>query len=95
MHNFAAFEYFRRKQCDVVILEVGIGGRHDMTNIVERKKLTIITSIGLDHCEMLGDTTEKITIEKTGIFRENTPAVIGPTVPINVAEEESKIIGNT
>ena len=62
-----AFEFFRKHQCDVVVLEVGLGGRLDSTNIINTPCLSVITGISLDHTAFLGDTVEKIAAEKAGI----------------------------
>ncbi|MEX2044333.1 MAG: folylpolyglutamate synthase/dihydrofolate synthase family protein [Opitutus sp.] len=75
-----AFRHFAREQCDIAIIETGMGGRLDATNIVD-PELAIITSIGLDHCEFLGDTLEKIAAEKAGIIKPSRPAVIGLLPP--------------
>ena len=71
------FEYFRRVGCDVVILETGMGGRFDSTNIIESPLLSVITGISIDHTAFLGDTVEKIAYEKAGIIKKNTPALFG------------------
>jgi len=71
-----AFEYFKRKKCDIVVLEVGMGGAYDATNVIEVPEVAVITNIGLDHTEVLGDTVEKIAETKAGIFKENGHAVI-------------------
>lgn len=71
-----AFEYFLRKKCDIVVLEVGMGGEFDATNVIETPEVAVITNIGLDHTEVLGDTLEKIALTKAGIFKENGSAVI-------------------
>ena len=71
------FEYFLRQNCDIVILEAGLGGRLDSTNIIPASKLSIITGIALDHTEILGDTTEKIAAEKAGIIKNGCPVLIG------------------
>lgn len=71
-----AFLQFVRKRCDVAVMEVGMGGRLDATNIVE-PEVAVITSIGLDHCEQLGDTEAKIAAEKAGIIKRGRPVVIG------------------
>ncbi|MBO5702878.1 MAG: bifunctional folylpolyglutamate synthase/dihydrofolate synthase [Clostridia bacterium] len=63
------FEYFKRKKCDVVILEAGMGGRLDSTNIINSSLLSVITGIALDHTAFLGDTPEKIAAEKAGIIK--------------------------
>ena len=77
---------FARRHCDVGLIEVGLGGRLDATNIV-LPQVSVITSIGFDHCEMLGDTLEKIAAEKAGIIKEGVPVVIGRMPP----EAESTI----
>ena len=71
-----AFEFFLRKKCDIVVLEVGMGGALDATNVIECPEVAVITNIGLDHTEVLGDTLEKIAATKAGIFKENGHAVI-------------------
>ncbi|MBE6609258.1 MAG: bifunctional folylpolyglutamate synthase/dihydrofolate synthase [Ruminococcaceae bacterium] len=72
-----AFEYFRRENCDVVVLEVGMGGRLDSTNIIEEPLVSVITGISLDHTAFLGDTEEKIAAEKAGIIKKGCPVVYG------------------
>lgn len=76
-----AFEYFRRMQCDIVVLEVGMGGALDSTNVIEVPEVAVITNIGLDHTEYLGDTVEKIAETKSGIFKENGHAVVYRSTP--------------
>lgn len=71
-----AFEYFKRQKCDIVVLEVGMGGALDSTNVIETPEVAVITNIGLDHTEVLGDTVEKIAQTKAGIFKENGTAVV-------------------
>lgn len=71
-----AFKYFYDKKVDYVVLEVGLGGRFDATNIIEKPVLSVITSISFDHVEYLGDTLEKIAMEKAGIIKENCPCVL-------------------
>ena len=73
-----AFDYFAREKVDVAVVEVGMGGRLDSTNVVV-PELSIITNIGLDHTQFLGDTLEKIAGEKAGIIKERVPVVIGET----------------
>lgn len=73
-----AFRYFADEQIDVAIVEVGLGGRLDCTNII-RPDLSIITNISLDHTQFLGDTLEKIAREKAGIIKTEIPVVIGET----------------
>ena len=65
----AAFCYFAEKQCDIVILETGLGGRLDATNIIEKPLCSVITHISLDHTGVLGDTIEQIATEKCGIIK--------------------------
>ena len=72
-----AFEYFRRNKCDIVVLEVGMGGRLDSTNIIEEPLLSVITGIALDHTAFLGDTVEKIAAEKAGIIKKGRPVLFG------------------
>lgn len=76
-----AFEYFARKKVDIAIIEVGLGGRLDSTNIIT-PLVSVITNIGLDHTRFLGDTLEKIAFEKAGIIKEGIPVVIGETQEI-------------
>ena len=71
-----AFEYFLRKNCDIVVLEVGMGGAWDATNVIECPEVAVITNIGLDHTDYLGNTVEEIAETKAGIFKENGHAVI-------------------
>jgi len=71
------FEFFLRSNCDIVILEAGLGGRLDSTNIIPKSELSIITGIALDHTEILGDTTAKIAKEKAGIIKKGCPVLIG------------------
>ena len=75
------FEYFKEEQCDVVVLEVGMGGKLDATNIIDDSLLSIITGIDLDHTAFLGDTIEKIAEEKAGIFKEYSVALFGEVPP--------------
>ncbi len=71
-----AFKYFSDEKIDIAVLEVGLGGRWDSTNIVE-PEVSVITNVSLDHTHLLGDTLEKIAEEKAGICRKNRPTVIG------------------
>ena len=73
---FVAAVYFNMKKVDVIIWETGLGGRLDATNVVNKKDVCIITEIGLDHMEYLGDTLEAIASEKAGIIRSGVPVVI-------------------
>ncbi|KAB2918609.1 MAG: bifunctional folylpolyglutamate synthase/dihydrofolate synthase [Bacteroidetes bacterium] len=88
------FDYFAKQQVDIAIIETGLGGRLDSTNII-LPQLSVITNIGWDHTDLLGDTLAKIAFEKAGIIKPNTPVVIGEsdaeTAPvfINKATEEN------
>ena len=85
-----AFLYFKEEKCDVVVLEVGMGGRLDATNIIGKPHLAIITGIALDHTAFLGDTIEMIAAEKAGIIKESSVALWGgeSKVAEAVIEEE-------
>ncbi len=72
-----AFEYFWRHRCDVVILEVGLGGRLDSTNIIESPCLSVITGIDFDHTALLGNTVQVIAAEKGGIIKNGFPCLYG------------------
>lgn len=84
----AAWLYFAEKKVDIAIMEVGLGGRLDATNVRDKALVSIITSIGLDHTKILGNTLGEIAREKAGILKLKCPAVIGPVPP-----EASTIIG--
>ncbi len=71
------FEYFKRKGCDIVILEAGLGGRLDSTNIIRKPLVSVITGISLDHTAILGDTHDKIAAEKAGIIKDKSPVLYG------------------
>lgn len=71
-----AFDYFSDKKVDIAIIEVGMGGRLDSTNIIT-PLLSVITNIGKDHTQFLGDTLDKIAFEKAGIIKPNIPVIIG------------------
>ena len=72
---FLAMLYFEEKKPEIIILETGLGGRLDATNVIESPVVTVITEIGLDHTEYLGNTFEKIAAEKAGIIKKNCPVV--------------------
>lgn len=75
-----AFEYFAKQEVDIAVIETGLGGRLDSTNIIS-PLLSVITNIGYDHTQILGDSLEKIAEEKAGIIKKNTPIVIGEALP--------------
>lgn len=77
----AAWLYFAQQQVDVAVMEVGLGGRLDATNVCDRPLVSVITSISLDHTHILGNTFAEIAAEKAGILKPNRPAVIGPLPP--------------
>lgn len=79
--NVVAYQYFRRKGVDITVIETGLGGRLDSTNVVRHPNLTVITGIGLDHMQHLGDTLEKIAAEKAGILKSGSPLVLGSGIP--------------
>lgn len=88
-----AFDYFAREKVDVAIIEVGLGGRLDCTNII-RPDLCVITNISFDHMQFLGDTLPKIAAEKAGIIKTGIPVVIGETTPETrpVFEEKARAV---
>ncbi len=75
-----ALQYFSEQKVDIAIIETGLGGRLDSTNVIT-PELSIITNIGYDHMNILGDTLEKIAFEKAGIIKPNVPVVIGESIP--------------
>ncbi len=89
--TLAALWLFRAAAPDLVLLEVGLGGRLDATNLVE-SDLAVVTSIALDHCDWLGDTREAIAREKAGIYRPGKPAISGePNPPVTLAQTAQSI----
>ncbi|MDX1365058.1 MAG: folylpolyglutamate synthase/dihydrofolate synthase family protein [Arenibacter latericius] len=82
-----AFEYFEREKVDIAIIEVGLGGRYDSTNLIT-PEVSLITNIGYDHVEVLGDTIAKIAYEKAGIIKEGVPVVISEL------QEETAVVFN-
>ena len=93
-----AFEYFSQQNVDIAVIETGLGGRLDSTNIIN-PLLSIITNIGFDHTNLLGNTLPEIAFEKAGIIKQNTPIVIGEYLPqtkniflAKAAKENAKIV---
>ncbi len=80
MGTVCMFDIFLREKVDAMVLEVGMGGRLDPTNVV-KPSVSVIAAIGMDHMQYLGDTIEKIAAEKAGIIKENTPCVVHPCLP--------------
>jgi len=85
-----AFLHFAESGCNVIVLETGLGGRLDATNIVKEPAVSVITSIGLEHTRILGDTVEKIALEKGGIIKKDRPVLVGPNVPLDVLRQCAK-----
>jgi len=91
----AAFEIFARNPADVLLLEVGLGGRLDATNLVPSPLAAVITSVSMDHEKFLGDTIEAIATEKAGILKRGRPAIIAPQsdAALTIIEAEAEIAG--
>ncbi|WP_109299568.1 folylpolyglutamate synthase/dihydrofolate synthase family protein [Aquimarina sp. AU474] len=90
-----AFQYFSESDIDIAIIEVGLGGRLDSTNIIT-PEVSVITNIGIDHIQFLGDTLTEIASEKAGIIKDNIPVVVGETVPEtkDVFKQKAKSCGS-
>lgn len=88
-----SFLYFKDSKCDVAAIEVGLGGRFDTTNVID-PVLSIITSIGLDHEKLLGDTVEKIAYDKAGIIKRNRPVVIGPKAHFQCIIDQANLMNS-
>lgn len=91
----AAFHYFSRQNVDLAIIEVGLGGTYDATNVITRPLLSLIMSISIDHTDFLGDTIEQIAAEKCGIIKKNSPVVLYSQEKIvyNIAEAAAQAAG--
>ena len=84
----ASFLHFCEQKVDVAVVECGLGGRLDATNVIQKPILSIITTVGLDHMEILGDSVEKIAREKAGIIKPRCPVLVGSkALPFSVIEE--------
>lgn len=81
-----ALWWFYEKDCDAVVLEVGLGGEYDPTNVIEESLFSAITSVSLDHVNILGDTIEKIAANKAGIIKPNGTVIVSASVPPCAAE---------
>ncbi|MEI9810817.1 MAG: Mur ligase family protein [Bacteroidota bacterium] len=86
-----AFDYFEQEKVDIAIIETGLGGRLDSTNIIT-PELSVITNIGMDHMNLLGDTLEKIAWEKAGIIKKGIPVVLGEVLTETLPVFERKAI---
>ncbi len=91
----AAFLAFAREPADILLLETGLGGRLDATNLIARPRLTAISPISVDHVQFLGGTLEEIAFEKAGILKPGVPAAIGPQAPeaLTVIERRAAELG--
>lgn len=92
----AGLLYFARQKCDIVVLEVGLGGRMDATNVIDAPEVAAICNIGLDHTDWLGDTVEKIAAEKCGIIKPGSYVVTYPNVPgvLEIIEKKCQECGD-
>jgi dihydrofolate synthase/folylpolyglutamate synthase len=88
-----AFAFYAKRGAHVVVLETGLGGRLDATNVIRNPALTIITSIGLEHTRILGDTIELIAKEKGGIIKQGRPVLVGPHCPHEVLQQCTREVG--
>jgi dihydrofolate synthase/folylpolyglutamate synthase len=86
----AAFLAFARTPADALLLEVGLGGRLDATNVVDKPAVCVITPVSLDHQQYLGDTVDLIAAEKAGILKPGVPCVVGPQTPEGLAAIEAR-----
>ncbi len=77
-----AMLWFAEQKCDIIVLETGLGGRFDATNVIKNPLASLITSISLDHTKELGNTVGEIAAEKSGIFKLGCPAICGPGIPL-------------
>jgi dihydrofolate synthase/folylpolyglutamate synthase len=95
MTTAAAFKLFAERPADYLLLEVGLGGRFDATNLVDRPLASLVTSVSMDHVEFLGDTIELIAREKAGIFKRGCPAIVAAQTdePLAVLEREARRAG--
>ncbi|WP_343572632.1 bifunctional tetrahydrofolate synthase/dihydrofolate synthase [Pseudomonas sp.] len=93
MGTLAAFWLFERAGLDAVVLEVGLGGRLDAVNLID-SDVAVVTSIGIDHADWLGDTRESVAFEKAGIFRAGNPAVCGDLEPPAPLLEQARNLGS-
>ena len=93
----AAFLYYAESDCDIVVLETGLGGRFDATNVVEAPLCSVITSVSLDHTKILGDTLDQIAAEKCGIIKPGRPVITGAeqrSVVLDVIRQTAERLGS-
>ena len=90
--TIGAFLAFSQNPADIVVVECGMGGRIDITNIISQKIATVLTSTSMDHVEYLGDNVQKIALEKAHIIRPQTPLIVGPQA--NIVKDLIKILAN-
>ncbi|MBO5767990.1 MAG: bifunctional folylpolyglutamate synthase/dihydrofolate synthase, partial [Clostridia bacterium] len=90
-----AFLYYKRHNCDIVVLEVGMGGRLDSTNVIDAPLVSVITGIALDHIAVLGNTVAEIAAEKAGIIKEGSAVVYGgrDDVAFSVSAKKAESLG--
>ena len=86
LYTALALVHFQQAAVDCAVLEVGLGGLRDATNVIPPPLLSVVTSIGLEHAAIIGPTLDDIAREKCGIFKQGSSAVVGPTVPLAIAE---------
>lgn len=90
-----AMLYFKQNNCDIVVLEVGLGGRLDATNIIKNPVLSVITGIALDHTSILGDSVSEIAREKAGIIKQGSPILLGCATAPEHIEDVKKVVSDT
>ncbi|MBR5321413.1 MAG: bifunctional folylpolyglutamate synthase/dihydrofolate synthase [Clostridia bacterium] len=90
----AAFLYFYESGCDYAVIEVGLGGRFDATNVIKKPEAVVITSISLDHTKILGDSIPQIAFEKCGIIKENVPVITSSNQQADALKVISEACGN-
>ncbi len=89
-----AFEYFASQQAGIAIIETGLGGRLDATNVIEKPLATVITSIAMDHMQQLGNTIHEIATEKAGILKSGVPAIVNVDEDLmQIFEQQSQVVG--
>ena len=95
MTTAAAFQLFAERPADYLLLEVGLGGRFDATNLIDKPLASVVTSVSMDHVEFLGETIELIAREKAGIFKHDCPAIIATQTeaPLAVLTREARRVG--